>query len=82
MSTFASLSIALLRSTAQLVPARSNESPVLIRTRLADLVSGEQDEDEELEYDRSDRDGEVVTVSDLFGLDAGGDDKEGGDEEF
>lgn len=35
-----------------------------------------------MEHDRSDRDGEVVAVSDLFGLDGGGDDEEGGDEEF
>jgi hypothetical protein len=80
MSTYSSISV--FRSTAQPVPARSNESPILVRTRLPDLVSGEQDEDEELEYDRSDRDGEVVAVFDLFGLDGGGDDEEGGDEEF
>jgi hypothetical protein len=49
---------------------------------LADLVPAEQDEDEELEYDRRDRDGQVVAIFDLFGLDAGGDDEEGGDEEF
>lgn len=49
---------------------------------MPDLVSGEQDEDEELEYDRSDRNGEVVTVSDLFGLNGGRNDEEGGDEEF
>jgi hypothetical protein len=82
MSTFASLSIALLRSTAQLVLARSNESPVPIRTRLADLVPAEQDEDEELEYDRRDRDGQVVAIFDLLGLDAGRNDEEGGDKEF
>lgn len=67
---------------AQPFPARSNEPPVLIRTRLPDLIPAEQDEDEELEYDRSDRDGEVVAVFDLLGLDAGRNDEEGGDEEF
>lgn len=82
MSIYPSPPLSLFHSTAEPFPARSNESSVLIRTRLPDLVTGEQDKGKELEHDGSDRDGQVVAVSDLFGLDAGGDDEEGSDEEF
>jgi hypothetical protein len=53
----------------------------VVGSRLTNLITDEQDEKQELKHDGGDGDGEVI-ILELFGLDAGRDDDQGGDEEF